>query len=350
MKALVTGATGFIGSRVARALLKAGHSVRALHRPTSSLRMLDGLPVELVVGDLTNPASLDAAAAGMDVVFHTAAMLSGSRGDLKRMTAVTVAGTRAVLMAARQAGVKRVVHTSTVSALGIPDALEASGLMDENHTWNYKPERWVYGYTKYLAELEVQRAVAAGLDVVIVNPSLVFGPGDVYRMTASLVVQVANGRLPVCTAGGLNVVHIDDVVAGHLAAMERGKTGERYILGGQNVSLPWLVKQIAAIAGTPAPLPLPAGLVRALAGAAQVAQPFVPLSLDILYLAGYYFYYDVGKAQRELRLPAPRPALDAIQDAYDWFCEMGAITRRKCDDAPEDKGEKKDRRPPGEGD
>lgn len=346
MKALVTGATGFIGSQLTLGLLKAGHRVRVLHRPTSSLRMLDGLPVELAAGDLTNPASLQAAAAGVEVVFHAAAMLGGGRSDLERMTAVTVQGTRAVLEAAREAGVRRVVHTSSVAALGVPEKPGGAGLMDENHTWNYTPRRWVYGYTKYLAELEVQRAVADGLDVVIVNPSLVFGPGDVYRMSSSLVVQVANGRLPVITGGGFNVVHISDVVAGHIAAFERGRTGERYILGGQNVSFSWLVRQIAEISGAAPALPLPASLVRAFAGLAQLAQPFFPLSLDLLYLAGYHFYYDTSKAQRELRLPPPRPALEAIRDAYEWFSRSGAIAKPKALTPSGNEEKDSPRRPP----
>jgi dihydroflavonol-4-reductase len=330
MKILVTGSTGFIGSQLVRRLVETGHDVRAFHRPTSTPRTLEGLPVEHAVGDLTQPESIQAAMQGVDIVFHAAALLGG-REDPGRMYAVTVEGTRTVLQAAQAAGVQRFIHTSSVAALGVPEQQQAAGmpptLINENHTWNYRAEHWPYGYAKYLAELEVQRAVANGLHAVIVNPSQVFGPGDVYRQSNSLVMQIAQQRLPVLTSGGLNAVHSDDVIDGHLAALARGKCGERYILGGENITIVDLAKMIGGVVGKPPPkVVIPSGLVKALLGPVRLLEPFLSLPVDtsILRLTGRYFYYDLRKSHSELGLSSSRPAIQAITDAYQWFQEIGA--------------------------
>jgi dihydroflavonol-4-reductase len=327
VQVLVTGSTGFVGGQLCRGLVEQGHAVRAFHRATSTLRILEDLPVEHVVGDLTKPDSLLAAMEGVEAVFHAAALLGG--GQPGRMYAVTVEGTRAVLAAAREAGVRRVVHTSSVAALGIPvDGMR----LNENSTWNYRTDLWPYGYAKYLAEQEVQKAVAAGQDVVIVNPSLVLGPGDVYRQTRSLIVQAANGRVPLAVEGGLNVVHVADVVAGHLAALERGQTGERYLLGGENITHEALLGLIAEVAGVPAPRVTMPG--RAARRFARLLQPLegllqLPVSMHTLRMAGLYFWLDTLKSQAELGLSAPRPVRAAIQDAYAWFVQAGAIRRSR---------------------
>jgi dihydroflavonol-4-reductase len=330
MKILVTGSTGFIGAQLVRRLVEQGHEVRAFHRPTSTQRMLEGLPVEHVLGDLTRPESLQAAVRDVEVVFHVAALL-GRREEPGRLYAVTVEGTRAVLDAAQKAGVRKFVHTSSVAALGVPAQTRVKNiqppLLNENHTWNFRPEHWPYGYAKYLAELEVQRAVADGLDAIIVNPALVFGPGDVYRQNKSFVMQIARQRLPVIVNGGVNVVHIDDVIDGHLAALERGQTGERYIVGGENLSIGEMVKMISTVVGKPAPVVVaPAGLIKAAVRPMRLLEPFLPLpfEMSILRLADRYFYYDLRKSQSELGLAAQRPAMDAFTDAYNWFLAVGA--------------------------
>ncbi len=326
MKALVTGSTGFVGNAICRALLETGYQVRAFHRPGSTLRLLEGLPLEQALGDLTQPETLLEAMQGVDVIFHAAALL-GAHEDPIPLQTVTVEGTRAVLRSALQAGVQRVVHTSSVAALGVPERIGSKPvLIDERHTWNFPPERYPYGYAKYLAELEVQQAVAQGLDVVIVNPSLVFGPGDIYRLNTSLVMQVARGRLPALVDAGVNVVHVDDVARGHVAALERGRTGERYILGGENLTLREIVKQIALLTGGSVPLvELPPGIVRRLAGPVRWLRPFINLPVDptILYMAGYYLYYDTHKALGELGLPVPKKAGQAFADAWAWFQANG---------------------------
>ncbi len=328
LKILVTGSTGFIGSHLCRALVERGHRVSAFHRPTSILRLLEGLEVEHVLGDLTRPESIQAAINGVEAVFHAGAWMGGS-DSTGQQYAVTVEGTRNLLQAAQKAGVHRIVHTSSVAALGVPGAAHKAGsgkiqpaLIDERHTWNYRPDHYPYGYAKYLAEQEVQKAVAQHMDVVIVNPTLVFGAGDVYRQASSIVTQVAERRVTVAVEGGINCVSIADVVEGHLAALAHGKTGERYILGGENLTHLNLVQRIAKITGRPEPVAvLPAGLVRSLAGPAHTLRAFLnlPLSPDLLRLAGYFFYYDLGKSERELGLTRHRPLDDAISEAYEWF-------------------------------
>lgn len=320
MRVLVTGSTGFIGAHLCRGLLEQGHQVRAFHRSSSSLRLLEGLEVEHAIGDLTLPDSLQSAMEGVEAVFHAAAWMGGNEQPGK-LYAVTVEGTRAVLNAARKAGVRRLVHTSSVAALGVPE-LGQSGMLNENHTWNFRPDHYAYGYAKYLAELEVQKAVALGLDAVIVNPSVVFGAGDVYRQASSIVAQVAHRKVRVSVEGGINAVHVADVVAGEIAALERGRTGQRYILGGENLTYAALLKTIASAAGVPAPTSvLPAGIVRAFSGFAGGLQRYLdlPVAAETLHLAGYYFYYDLRKAQVELELAPPRPVRQAVEEAYRWF-------------------------------
>jgi dihydroflavonol-4-reductase len=319
MKILVTGSSGFIGSQLCSALIDAGHIVRAFHRPSSSLRLLEGLPVEHAHGDLTQPETLRAAMQGVEVVFHAGAYMGG--GQPGRQYAVTVEGTRNVARAALEVGIRRMVHTSSVAALGVPEDGQRE-LLDEHHTWNYRPEWYPYGYAKYLAELEIQKAVAAGLDAVIVNPALVVGAGDIYRQSSSIVRLVAARRLPASVEGGINIVSVRDVIDGELAALQRGRKGERYILGGENLTYTAFIHLAAQTAGVQAPgLTLPAGLLRALAGPAGLLERFLdlPVSSDLFRLAGRYFFYDTAKARTELGLADPRPTAGAIREALEWF-------------------------------
>lgn len=332
MRILVTGASGFIGSCLCRALTQQGHTVIALHRPTSLLAGLEGLPVERFPGDILDPASLAEAMRGAEVVFHTAAPM---RPASDPMAAIEVhrRGTRNVLEAARRAGVRRVVHTSSVAALGVPDAVpsahpDGSPLIDERHAWNYIPERWPYAYGKHASEQEVRRAVTAGLEAVIVNPSAVFGAGDWYRTQRSLVAFAARGALIPILPGGVNAVHIDDVIAGHLAALERGRSGERYILGGENLTLDGMLRITAEVVGRrPPALRVPLAVVPPLRAALE---PFrrrlrLPIEPSLLWLAGYYFFYDTTKARRELGLPAPKPYRIAAQETFAWLESVGAL-------------------------
>jgi dihydroflavonol-4-reductase len=327
---LVTGSTGFIGSQLVRALAAEGEKVRAFHRPDSSLLALQGLEVEHAVGDITRPETLAAAMQGIRIVFHTAAKVG--RRDRGDMQAVTVCGARAVYEAALAAGVRRVVHTSSVAALGVPDLSSLAGqtplLMNENHTWNYRPDWWPYGYAKYGAEMEAQKAVARGLDVVIVNPAVVIGAGDLNRISGDLILRVARSQVPVSTVGGVNVVHIDDVVRGHLAALERGRTGERYILGGENLSIRDYLQLIAGVTGGRSPrFTMPKEITRALGGPVTALGSRLPLPVggEILRMAGDYFWYDTSKMRADLGLDMTRPARQAVAEAYAWYQEQGYI-------------------------
>jgi dihydroflavonol-4-reductase len=328
ISALVTGSTGFVGSHICRELVARGYDVCAFHRPSSSLRLLEGLEIKHCLGDLTQPESLQAAIEGVEVVFHAAAWMGGN-DSTGQLYAVTVEGTRNVMQAARHAGVRRVVHTSSAAALGVPlyspkvlTGKSEKIWINESHTWNYRPDHYPYGYAKYLAEQEVQKAVAQGLDAVIVNPTVVFGGGDIYRQAGSIITQVAERRVPAAIEGGVNCVHIADVIDGHMAALAGGRTGERYLLGGENLTHLQLLQIIAEVVNVPPPsIVLPAGLVRSLSAPALALRSFLslPISPDLLRLAGVFFYYDLKKAESELGLVRHTPVKDAIVEAYEWF-------------------------------
>ncbi len=324
---LVTGSTGFIGGALCAALVGQSHQVRAFHRTSSNLALIRDLPVEHAIGDLSDLESILKAMEGIDVVFHVAAML-GAEQNLSKMYRVTVEGSRHVLEAAQAKGIKRFIHTSSVAALGVPLQAEPnlapqeSLWMDENHTWNFPGDHWPYGYCKYLAELEVQAAVSHGLDAVIVNPTVVLGAGDIYRKSSSIIVKIAQNKLPISTTGGLNVVHIDDVINGHLAAMQYGKTGQRYILGGTNVSVAEFIETITKILNVTAPrMVVPGAVIRRVATPLSWFNPILnlPISPEITRLAGYGFYYSNQKSLTELLLQPPKPLDMAISDAFEWF-------------------------------
>jgi dihydroflavonol-4-reductase len=322
--ALVTGATGFVGSHVCRALLSAGHRVRALHRPTSHLAAIEDLRVELITGDILDPDSLARALRGVDTVFHVAAESAYWRRPQDVFQAA-VAGTRYVVEAALEADVRTLVLTSSVAALGVPHAGE---LLTENHAFDLPPHAFPYGYAKYQSELTAQRLAEGRLNLVIVNPSVVLGPGDLNRISGSIVLETARGLSFVYNDGGVNVVHIDDVAAGHLAAAEFGATGSRYILGGENVTHYQMLTEVARLVGRRPPrLRLPNWMIPGLAAMLDVAGRFVktPLNGAQLRMSRYRLWVDASKAQRELGLPAPKPFLQAAKDAYDWYRSAGVI-------------------------
>ncbi len=304
--------------------------MRAFHRSNSNLELLQGLDVEPIVGDLADINSLINAAHGIDVIFHCAAQL-GQTPDSNIMITATVNGTRNVLQAALANGVQRVIHTSSIAALGIPPHRRSTQFyfLDETHSWNYRSEWWMYGHTKYLAELEVQKAVAQGLDVVIVNPTIVLGAGDIHRVSGSVVIFLAKHTLPVAVEGGANIVHITDVVDGHLAALNFGKTAHRYILGGENLShFDFLSRVAKVVQSSPPKWIIPAGVLKALSPTFPALEKLIPLpiSTTLLRLAGYYFYYDTNKSHQELHLPPPRPIDDAILQCYQWYLEKGVLS------------------------
>lgn len=324
MRCLVTGSTGFIGSHLSRALLDQGHAVRAFHRRTSSLAALHGLRVEYAVGDVFDRPSLQAAMEDVDWVFHAAAEAAYWRKP-KALVETSVVGTRNVLQAAQQAGVARVIHTSSLAALGVPGPGE---LLDERHEFNSTLADWPYGYAKHAAELEVRRAVADGMDCVILNPSAVLGAGDLNLISGSLIIEPARRWIPFAVQGGLNLVHVCDVMRGHLAAAEMGRCGERYILGGENVTHLTALRTAAGLAGRRPPLgELPVALTGPLAAAADLFSRLRPLPLDgdLLRMSRHYFYCDTSKARAELGLSAPIPFRQAAHEAYSWYRDHGYL-------------------------
>ena len=250
MRVLVTGATGFVGGQVAAALVRRGDRVRVLRRETSKTIALDGLDVEHIYGDILERDAVDAAVRGCDVVFHIAAISSYWRARREEVYRVNVQGTRMVLDACLAAGVPRVVYTSSVAALGVP---RNGRLADETQSLSRAEERWAYAHSKHLAEREVRDAVAHGLSAVIVNPAVVIGPGDHNQISGSMIVEMAKRPFPAAPPGGVSMVDIDAVVQGHLSAAERGRTGERYILAGENLTYNEIMVVIAAIVGRRAP-------------------------------------------------------------------------------------------------
>jgi dihydroflavonol-4-reductase len=321
---LVTGATGFLGSALCRSLLASGHPVRALHRPTSSLAALEGLAVTRFVGDILEPDSLRPALDGAEWVFHAAATVAHWRNP-DHLLRTAVEGTRNVLEAARKAGVKRAVLTSSIAALGAP---KPGTLADESHEFNFSPKAFLYGYAKRQSEIEALWVAARGLPVVIVNPGAILGPGDINQIGGVVVIEAVRGRTVVYTDGGTNWVHMADVVAGHMAAMQVGRPGERYILGGENLTHRQAFQTLAEVTGGPQPrVKIPSALVGPFAAFLDLfGRPLgLPINGTTLRLARNFFFVDSAKARRELGLSEPRPFRLAVQEAYNWYREQGVL-------------------------
>jgi dihydroflavonol-4-reductase len=327
MRALVTGATGFVGAAVARALHNAGWQVRALLRSGSDQRNLRGLPLELAAGDLNDPPSLAQAVGGCDALFHVAADYRLGLADPEPLYRTNVEGTRNVLNAARHAGVARIVYTSSVATVGLP-ADGSPGTEDTNVALADMIGH--YKRSKFLAEELVREFVRAGGPVVIVNPSTPVGPGDIKPTpTGQMVVDAAAGRTPAYVDTGLNIVHVDDVAAGHLRAFDRGRIGERYILGGENMTLHEILVQISRLAGRRPPhirLPHSALLPLAYAaeGLARLTGRGTRVTVEAVRMSRKHMYFSSDKAVRELGY-SWRPVALAFEDAIAWFREQGLL-------------------------
>jgi dihydroflavonol-4-reductase len=313
MRVLITGGTGFLGSHLCRRLLAEAHRVRVLARPTSNGAHLDGLGVERVLGDVTDATSVQTAVHGQDWVIHAAACLSYWGRNTEQHRRVNVGGTRHVAQACRELGVRRLVHISSVAAVGIPD--EPGRPADEAFPFNLDGSGLSYHCSKRDAETVVLEEVARGLDAVIVNPASIFGPYRPCYRGAEMLAKVRRGRVVPYFTGGLCAVHVSDVVEGTLAALERGTSGQRYILGGENLTYHSLVKRTARAMGLRRwPVPVPA-LVTGLA--ARTLEPWgrwrgrrPRITYATHYCANRYHFFDSGKARAALGY-APRD-FDAI--------------------------------------
>ena len=330
MRALVTGATGFVGSAVARVLCAAGWDVRVLARTGSDQRNLKRLPVELASGDLNDPGSLEAALRGCDALFHVAADYRLGVRHPEELYRTNVEGTRNVLNAADTARIARIVYTSSVATVGLPadrsPGTEATPVTLADMIGHYKR-------SKFLAEELAREFARAGAPIIIVNPSTPIGPGDVKPTpTGQIVVDAASGRTPAYVDTGLNIVHVDDVARGHLQAFERGRVGERYILGGENMTLREILVAISRLTGRPAPrIRLPHAALLPVAGVseafARVTGRATRVTLEGVRMARKHMYFSSDKAVRELGYSWRAPA-SALEDAVRWFREQGMLDRR----------------------
>jgi dihydroflavonol-4-reductase len=326
MRCLITGASGLVGANLVEAASQHGYAVRAMHRKSSPLKALQGLRYESALGDVTDPPSLESAVKDVDIVFHVAAVATYWKADVQQMYSVNVEGTRNVLRAARAANVKRVVFTSSVSALGQPEFGKA---LDESATFNLQPQQFHYAYTKVLAEQVVQEFVHDGLDVVTLNPTIIMGPRDVNVIGGAMVLEAAKQHLFYYPPGGTNMVDVADVCAGHLAAAERGRAGERYVLGGENLWYKDLLNTVNEVVGKPRPwLKTPAGLLRAIAGPADWARSALKLKLPVdgqqLRLSTETFWFYSDKAREALGF-SHRPFVETVQRTYEWYKANGYL-------------------------
>jgi dihydroflavonol-4-reductase len=327
-KVLVTGASGFVGSAVLRALDGRGLKLRALVRATSPRTNLADVDCEIVEGDMRDAASMSHALRDVRYLFHVAADYRLWARDPEDIVRANVEGARVVMEGALDGGVERIVYTSSVATLRAADAATS---VDETAPLDEGEGVGAYKRSKVAAERLVERIVAdRGLPAVIVNPSTPIGPRDVKPTpTGRIVVEAAGGRIPAFVDTGLNLVHVDDVARGHVLALEKGVIGERYILGGQNVSLRDLLADIAALTGRRAPtLNLPRAPLYPLAWAAEAIgqvtgkQPFV--TRDALKMASHHMFFTSARAERDLGYTA-RPYREALTDAVAWFRGAGYL-------------------------
>lgn len=327
MKALVTGGTGFIGTNVVRTLLARGYAVRIMARKGADRRIVAGLDVEWVEGDVRDPQAVGRAVSGCSHVFHVAALYT-FHAPPREVYAVNVDGTRNVLQAAWEEGAERVVYTSSVAALGLrSDGVPA----DETTPPTSATVVGDYKKSKLLAQKVALAFAQRGLPVIVVNPSFPVGPFDWKPTpTGQVIVDFLSGRMPAYVEGGLNVVAVEDVAVGHVLAAERGRPGEMYVLGGENLTMRDFFRLLSVVSGRPAPrVRLPAAPLLPLAylnAAWCTLVGGVPrLTPDTARMACHRMFYDPSKAVRELGLPQT-PAQEALRRAVTWFEENGYVS------------------------
>ncbi|HKV06448.1 MAG TPA: hopanoid-associated sugar epimerase [Candidatus Acidoferrales bacterium] len=331
MTTLVTGATGFLGSHVARQLVAAGHSVRVLVRRTSNLQALEGLAVERVEGDLRDLASLYRAVKGARRVFHIAADYRLWSDNPREIYESNVEGTRRLLEVAAQARVERFVYTSTVATVAVP-TIDAT-LPNEDTPATLDQMIGHYKRSKFQAEMQAIKAAASGVPVVVVNPTTPVGPGDWKPTpTGRIILDFVNGKMPAYVDTGLNVVSVEDAAAGHLLASEKGRVGERYILGARNMTLEEILDALAVISGRPAPrvrLPhavaLGAAYVDELISRLTGREPHIPV--EGVRMSRHRMFVQSDKAERELGY-RPGNVEAALASAVRWYVDHGYVRGR----------------------
>lgn len=326
MRAFVTGGTGFVGSHVVRSLLESGYKVTALVRRSSNLGNLRSLEIDIVKSDLNDP-NIWKQMQGCNYLFHVAAHYSLWQKDRDLLYRHNVEGTRNILAAAQKAGIERTVYTSSVAAIGVG---KSGKVVDENHQSPVEKLVGDYKKSKFLAEQAAKEAAKQGQDIVIVNPSSPIGPLDIKPTpTGDIILRFLRRQMPAYVDTGLNFIDVRDVAKGHLLALEKGKTGDRYILGHQNLSLKQLLEILSEITGLKAPqvsvpafLPLSVAWIEEKILAPMGKTPTVPI--DGVRMAQQPMYYDASKAIRELSLPQSSLKV-ALKDAVDWFVANGYV-------------------------
>lgn len=328
MRVLVTGATGLVGGAVVRELVARGHRVRALVRPSSDLANLAGpelAEVERVEGDVLDRPSVERALEGCQAVVHAAGIATMGREPRARLLAVNAGGVEVVLGAALAAGVERAVLTSSAAVLG---GSRVPHVADEETTSSAETLGIDYFVSKLRGEEVGLDLAARGLPLAIVRPAYVLGPGDLYRSSASTVLALARGQIPAYVQGGASFCDARDVARGHVEALLRGRPGETYLLGGQNLTIDEFVGRTCRIAGVRPPLRVPYAVAvaatRALGLAARLGAPAPAVTLDMLQASRLYTFVTSAKAQRELGY-AIRPFEDSVRDTLRWYLARGVL-------------------------
>ncbi|MCP5468246.1 MAG: NAD-dependent epimerase/dehydratase family protein [Deltaproteobacteria bacterium] len=325
--ALVTGATGFVGNAVARALIDEGKEVRVLSRKSSNRDLLKGLKAETFLGDLRHPQSLHHALEGCDELYHVAAQYTFYNPQPQEIYGSNVEGTRNILQAALDQKLKRVVYTSTVGTIGIP---KDGSPGNENTTLTLEECQGHYKRSKFLAEQEAIQFAKRGLNVVIVNPSAPIGVRDIKPTpTGKLIVDFLNGKMPAFIDTGLNLVDVEDVAQGHLLAAKQGRAGERYILGNQNLSLKQILQILSGLTGLKAPRwKIPYSVAWSAAqlseALAKITQRAPAIELEAVLLGKKKMFFSANKAVKELNLPQTNVKI-ALKKAVDWYLENNYI-------------------------
>lgn len=328
MKTVVTGATGFLGRWLVKTLSEQGHEVRALVRTPAAGEDLQKLPgVTLAPGDVTDSPSLVKAFTGAEVVFHLAGVIAYKKSDRPLMDKVNIGGTHNVVNAVRETRVRRLVHLSSVTAIGA--GFTPDQILNENSEYNLKHLNLGYFETKRISEELVRNACRVGeIDAVILNPSTIYGPGDATKGSRKTQIKVAQGRFPFYTSGGASIVAVEDTIQGILSAWQKGRTGERYILSGENLLVKDLFATIADIAGVSAPKILLPRTALFAAGAlgdlkAKFGKPS-SVSTENAWVATMYHWFDNSKAKRELDFN-PKPARYALEASVNWMKSHGLL-------------------------
>ena len=326
-KVLVTGANGFLGSWLTKKLAELGHEVTILHRPNSDLSDIRGVKFKSALGDVTDLESVAAATQGCDVVFHLAGLVAYKASQRALMEMVNVGGTQNIITACLAKGVKRLLHLSSVVAVGA--SFDGSTPLTEESPFNLTSLNLGYFETKRKAEALVKSAVKKnGLDAVILNPCTIYGPGDAKKGSRSVQVKVAKGKFPFYTAGGVSIVAVGDIVDGIIKGWQKGRKGERYILSGENISIKTLFTWIAEEAGVPPPkFYLPSPLLHTLGKIGDTLEVFGlkgPVSSENAWTSTLFHWFDSSKARRELDF-APGSSREAVASSVRWMKENGIL-------------------------